>query len=274
MSNIFEYKHEYDNLLFYHTRSIKPQMVTMHNHDICELLFIKSGNVTYNVGGKCYPLTHNCLVRTRPFEHHSLSFGDSQEYDRYVILFDEKMIYPDIYAQIPSGMDVMNFTNNGLVIGLLQKLDYYFTKLNSKEFEAILLHVILELLYNIRFNANKDLPNNMYIANKSVTDALQYIDANIHTQLNIDEICDSIHITKSYLHQLFVKYLQTTPKQYILSQKLTIAQRELRLGAKPTEVYLSCGFMDYSTFYRAYTKHFGHMPSDEINTPLERKIYY
>ena len=36
-----------------------------HYHDVTELLFVKSGGVTYEVGGKKYTLQKNMLVYTR-----------------------------------------------------------------------------------------------------------------------------------------------------------------------------------------------------------------
>ena len=79
-------------------------------------------------------------------------------------------------------------------------------------------------------------------------------------------------MSKSHLHHLFSEHLMVTPQKYILSKKLTIAQRELRLGRKPTDVYTDCGFADYTTFFRAYKKFFGHSPSTEINMDIIRKI--
>jgi AraC-like DNA-binding protein len=79
----------------------------------------------------------------------------------------------------------------------------------------------------------------------------------------IDEICNELFITKSHLHHLFMKHLNITPKKYITSKRLAMAQREISFGAKPTDVYVKCGFSDYSTFYRAYKNQFGRPPSEK-----------
>lgn len=274
MSELFKYLHEYDDSLYYHAADTTPEDITMHTHDICELLFVKKGNLTYNVEGKSYHLTRNCLVRTRPFERHNLIFNSCAEYERYILVFNEKKIHPDLYTQIPVELDVVNFDSNALVCNLFQKLDYYFSILNPKEFQLILHNVILELMYHLRLSAHENDSDHVHIANTLVNDAVQYINANILTSLSLDDICAEIHITKSYLHQLFIKHLQISPGQYILSKKLAIARKNLRMGFKATDVYLACGFTDYSAFYRAYMKQFGHSPSEEINTPIIHEIYY
>ena len=69
-----------------------------------------------------------------------------------------------------------------------------------------------------------------------------------------------------------MKHLKVSPKQYILSKQLSLAQRELRAGAAPTEIYMNCGFADYSTFFKAYKRTFGHAPSDEVYAEAIREI--
>ena len=263
---------EYEDFLFYYAVDNAHDDFVMHSHDICELVFLKKGNPTYNVEGRSYQLSTNYLVLTRPYERHNLTFNNATEYERYVFLFDEKKIFPDAFRKIPFNIDIINFDNNALVCRLFQKIDYYIKVLEPDEFENILLTIIQELLYNIRLAAKTSHPDD-YKINPLLSDAIKYIDANILNPLNIDTICDELHITKAYLHKLFVKHLQISPMQYILSKKLAIAQRELRMGAKATDVYLTCGFTDYSTFYRCYKKQFGHAPSEEINATIVREIY-
>lgn len=271
-SDTFMHFREYEDFLFYYAIDNSHTDLVMHSHDICELIFLKKGNPTYNVEGRSYQIFTNYLILTRPFERHNLIFNSNSEYERYVFLFDEKKLASDAFKKIPSNINVINFDNNALVCRLFQKIDYYIKVLTPEEFENILMTIIQELLYNIRLTANTSHPDD-YKINPLISDAIKYIDANILYPLTIDTICDELHITKTYLHKLFVKHLQISPMQYVLSKKLSIAQRKLRMGAKATDVYLTCGFTDYSTFYRCYKKHFGHAPSDEINTTITREIY-
>ena len=91
--------------------------------------------------------------------------------------------------------------------------------------------------------------------------SLDYIEDNLQSLSGIDEICRQIGVSKSYLYRLFQVDLQTTPKAYIMEQRLNLARQEIILGAKATAVYTQCGFTDYSTFFRAYKKHFGYPPT-------------
>ena len=271
-SNVFMHSRNYEDFLFYYAADDKRKDIIMHSHDICEILFLKKGDVTYNVEGRSYQLSKNCLVLTRPFDRHNLTFNSPSEYERYVLLFDEKKLASGIYEKIPSNIDVINFDSNALVCGLFHKIKYYLENLEPEELEHILIHTIQEILYNVRLTAHSRHPNDMKV-NPLIYDAIRYIDANILTSLSIADVSKELHITKSYLHQLFIKHLEITPGQYIITKKLAIAQKKLRMGVKATDVYLTCGFTDYSTFYRHYKKLFGYAPSDEINSSIVREIY-
>ena len=95
-----------------------------------------------------------------------------------------------------------------------------------------------------------------------IVEQIDYIEKNLLTLNDIEEIAKELYITKSHLHHLFIKHLKMPPKKYITIKRLTIAKRELYSGAKATDVCAKCGFADYSAFYRAYKKQFGHSPAD------------
>ena len=114
--------------------------------------------------------------------------------------------------------------------------------------------------------------NDAYTAHPIVVRAVEYINRNLHRDFCLDALCDELFITKSYLHQLFVKYLQMCPKKYIITKQLALAQREIRGGVRPTDVFIDCGFSNYSTFYRAYKNHFGYAPSEEGKREIVREI--
>ena len=58
-------------------------------------------------------------------------------------------------------------------------------------------------------------------------------------------------------------------------KRLSKAQQLIAMGKKPTEIYTECGFTDYGTFFRNYTKHFGFSPSqrDEIFITRPENLY-
>ena len=71
-----------------------------HTHDICELIFLKSGNVSGIIGDKIYDLKKNDLIIFRANVPHRLAFHGNAEYERYNILLDEQKLAGGIFARI------------------------------------------------------------------------------------------------------------------------------------------------------------------------------
>ena len=90
--------------------------------------------------------------------------------------------------------------------------------------------------------------------------------------MSLELICNELFITKSYLNKLFNLYLKMSPGKYIASKRLSAAQKEIRAGVNPTEVFAKVGFGEYSTFYRSYRAYFGYPPSEEKGRVVVRNI--
>ena len=55
----------------------------MHTHDICEIIFLKRGNVSCIIGGKTYKLFKESLIIFRPHVPHRVVLTGSEIYERY-----------------------------------------------------------------------------------------------------------------------------------------------------------------------------------------------
>lgn len=233
-----------------------------HFHDITEIIFIKSGNISYVVGSKKYKLKKNTLILSRPTDWHCICIDGPEKYERYDILYDEKLLPFDIYQKIPDDVNVIEFSENRNIINIFNKMDYYANKLDGEILNKMLMNLTEEIIFNIVIELNSGKQNIYEQTNPLICTAISYIDRNLTTLKDIDEICNELYITKSHLHHLFTKHLKITPKKYITAKRLALAQREIYNGGKATEVCLKCGFSDYSAFFRAYKNHFGKSPSN------------
>ena len=87
------------------------------------------------------------------------------------------------------------------------------------------------------------------------------VNRNLTGQITLESICEKYYISKSQLQRLFKKATGTTFWQYVTVKRLAQARLLLDEGESPTHIYTRCGFSDYSTFYRAYVKLYGHAPN-------------
>ena len=232
-----------------------------HAHEVYELIFFKEGRVSYTVGGQRYRLSPNDLVFTRPYDIHDIQIDPGEDYDRYNILFDGALISDAVFAEIPADLHVVHFDHNPMVVQLFEKMDFYCGRLSGEVLEQTLSSLIREICVHIGLADGLARENAYTTTNTLVESALDYIEKNLITLTDTAEICEALYITKSHLHHLFAKHLHTSPKKYITAKRLALARREIFAGRRPTEVYMQCGFSDYSAFYRAYLAHFGQPPS-------------
>ena len=122
--------------------------------------------------------------------------------------------------------------------------------------------MLTELFFNLSIFP-QDHTDEGFTSSPLISEALKYINENLFTVDSIDEIAKHLFVSESYLFRLFKSELRQTPKKYIMDKRLLIAQKMISEGEKPVTVCDTCGFGDYTTFYRNYTAFFGHSPSDE-----------
>ncbi len=240
-----------------------------HIHDAWEVLFFLRGNVSYKVEGKSYRLKRGNLVLTRPSVFHQIQPNDKSTYERYNIIIDSRIIPRAIKDRLPQA-DVFTCMDENRMFDLFERFDDYESESDKEVLIRLCSHIIEEIMYNLTIMT--PMSKNETASNPLVNKALAYIDEHLASISGIDEICDKLYITKSHLHHLFTKELGISPKQYITSKRLMLAQKLIRHGKKATEVAVAVGYDDYATFFRNYKKQFGFSPSEQLSTLTEKVI--
>lgn len=250
------------DILLRHTYTEKTDSKNFlpHYHEMCEIVFPVSGDVSYLVEGKSYKLRNHDIVISRPRQIHTIFPADGTTYDRFVAIFDTHILPADIWDKIKHGPDVYPSHENDRIAELFLKLDFYREKFADENFTSIARALIIEIAFNLSLY---DEEESRASVNPIIIRALEYIKENLVKITSVEDICSALYITKSHLHHLFTKHLQVTPAKYIMAKKLMLAQKKIKKGAKPTQVYFECGFTDYATFFRNYKLHFGYSPSLE-----------
>ena len=100
---------------------------------------------------------------------------------------------------------------------------------------------------------------------RTVMEAIKYIDENIDGDLSIEIIAAHLHVSPSYLSHLFKKNMLTPVHRYILNKRLILANKKILSSTPSVTAAIECGFSDYSNFYVQYKKRFGVSPSQSKN---------
>lgn len=97
--------------------------------------------------------------------------------------------------------------------------------------------------------------------NHLIPKCLRYIDESLDKKLTVENVSKALFISPSTLSHEFKKEMGISFHRYVSEKRLMHINKKISLGVPPTEVYKGYGYADYSSFYRAYKKHFGYPPS-------------
>lgn len=102
----------------------------------------------------------------------------------------------------------------------------------------------------------------------TVRRALEFITANAHRPITVDDVATAVHISTRGLQYAFRRALDTTPAERLRQARLDGAHRELRSGAPSTVAAVArrWGFSHPSRFATAYRESFGVLPSQTVAT--------
>lgn len=98
--------------------------------------------------------------------------------------------------------------------------------------------------------------------NWKIRSAIEFLAANLHRQIRVAEISESIGLSPSRLYDLFKAELGLPPMQYLKSLRMEKACALLQNPAmKIKQIQLAVGYRDQRCFLRDFKKHFGQTPS-------------
>ncbi|MFS0894788.1 AraC family transcriptional regulator [Microbacterium sp. 179-I 3D3 NHS] len=100
----------------------------------------------------------------------------------------------------------------------------------------------------------------------TVRRAREFIAANAHLPITVDDIANAVHISTRGLQYAFRRALDITPAEALRQARLDGAHRELRFGSPATVAAVGrrWGFAHPSRFARAYREAFGISPSETL----------
>lgn len=229
-----------------------------HYHTEYELLCLISGDADFFLKGLQYHMTPMCLQVVRPGEYHHIEVMPNTKYDRIVIRFSEADIPFELRKQLKHLMPMYTFVNP-YIKRALYEFESIIKAMDENTLFCSLTNMLNVLLgYLISCDAKPIKP---VYSDEKFKNILSYIDKNITLLDSVNTVCRGLYISKTSLNRMFAINLNISPMEYIRTQKCMLAQSLLSNGEKAAEVYISCGFNDYSSFYRNYMRVFGEAPT-------------
>ena len=237
-----------------------------YNPDGYAIIHITDGEALYATEKNEYRLSAGDMLFIPKEEPLIKNHENSSAYSRQLIQFNRSS-FDDIFHDIPDF-----FINNAIFIpqhsAVRHGMTYIFSNIHEyaaakrDESDFMILTYIAQLMTKIKEFQNHNGEHGELRAKKNIIKITDYIDENITSPINLDSIAQYLYMDKSYICRLFKSGTGITINTYINTKKIELAKNMLSEGSSPRAVCVSCGFNDYSTFYRAFKRHTGAAPEE------------
>lgn len=269
------------NDYMYSYLEIPPPDLKIHLHNYYEFLYFKQGDASYMVEDQTYPITEGDIFITRPHELHTPVFHSQKRYVRHFIQISPAFL---------SGLDIdlLYFINhrelgqyNRIPAEIVKQYDLaqYFSKVEYyivhrlPESDLMIKTYMIQMLVtmNTIFKALKADAQIYKPSNDRITAIEKYISENLSSEISLDTLAEKFFINKYYMCHTFKEETGLTIKEYINTRRISKAKQLLNQGYNITDLCFSCGFNDYSTFYKTFKKFTGKSPRAFLNPSRQSK---
>lgn len=243
--------------------------VMPHTHTTNEIIqcFEDYGKVLIN--GKIYPLKRNGLYFIDGIMPHCVLPNDMTKYFHSILIFNNtelknlchnlKMVnaYKTLFSD--KGGTFCSLSDENVI-----KTDMLMFQINKE------LHGDSELKYSkIASNLVSlfDIALNS-ISNTAQTDStivkiLSYINNNVMSKFTLDDLSDSVNVSKYHMCRMFKEHLNISIGSYITNKRLSIAKHMLlETNYTITEIAENLSFSSQSTFSAKFIKEVGCSPTE------------
>lgn len=100
---------------------------------------------------------------------------------------------------------------------------------------------------------------------KTIEKALKYIRKNIEDPISLDDIASTVGYSQYHFSRIFSDTLGVSPMEYVRSEKLNFAAKELFKGNKIIDIAFKYGYETPSGFSKAFRKEFGYTPTKYVS---------
>jgi AraC-like DNA-binding protein len=156
---------------------------------------------------------------------------------------------------------------SGTINSLRQILNSLEVEVKSKKFGSGILCNSLFIQFMVQLNRLylKPEKNVEFIDveyDEQIESIIRYINSNLSASLTVDTLANKFYMNKYYLMHKFKSKTGYTLHNYIGSKRLLKSSELIKSGMGSTDAATECGFNDYSSFVRAFTKMFGSSPTN------------
>ncbi len=261
-----------EDFRLFHLWGAQGVKAEFHYHEFCKLLLLVSGTGGYSADGQRYLLQRGDVELLGSRCVHRPEFDPEAPYERIILYIDPEFLRrsstPDCdllecfsgsqgHVLRPGSALRQRLSNLALALERELSTEAYGRVILSG---GILLRMLVEIGRELhRQDAQRPAP--IRPSNNRILELLEYIDSHISDDLSIDHLADHCYMSKYHMMRLFRSETGQSIGSYITTRRLTLARDLISRGMSATESCFHVGFGSYSSFSRAYLRHFGATPT-------------
>lgn len=231
-----------------------------HCHDEYEILYFVKGDVHYFIEGADYWLTNGGLLLIPPGILHGIKDCGNEKYERCVI--NIRLNSADVTTRelVRKAFNGERYYTDTAQYGINEAIEDMMSADDTGIFGAATVGVQALLMKIIMMQSKAKGAKPVISVSKTVADIIDYLNLNFTQPIMLDDISAKFFISKHHLNKMFRKGTGVTVLEYVIVKRLYHAQSMIKRGVPATQAAQLSGFCDYSSFYKAYIKRFGHSP--------------
>lgn len=228
-----------------------------HVHPECEIYINLTGDVSFMVERRVYPILPGDIIITRPFEYHHCIYHSAAPHRHFWILFSangNERLFPRFFDRCVGDGNLLTLPadRRGELFSLCNEMASTDTDEATRYRRFFRLMSLLDLA-DVSHPTPESYP-------PDVAAALEWINQHYAEAFTVSELARMAHVSVNTLERHFGEVLHMTPTAYLKKKRLGVAAERLWSGASVSEACAASGFSDYSNFIALFKRTYGMTP--------------